>query len=449
MARTNGTTKTEKVFRQWFAVKNGGYKFSNNENYTYTVKVADCVKSFNEELGNQGTITYPTAKRYLDSIQDEIRENGEYNVYLNEDFGMNISEEIVSERQTTFKRGFTANSVKTHTQELLASMSELTEDSELVAIELGDLTLGDYNYFSTNVDCIDSIATDKDMGIGFSSKNVIIAVGESGVGKSTQLLDMVSMVRKNNPEAKPVYVSVEMMRSDLCFYVAKNPIAKNVPTIPFGDWLSTKELCMKALENIFYSDKFNFIVLDSFQDLLVKMIQVCDMKATEAQNMLLNMMIASAEKFNKTIIAIQHQTKGGDYVGSTLLKHSVTAMLEYRFDGNDRYFAFSKNRRCGDFQDVRVYFKFNKETQTLEYDQNRFDEQIKARNTSSEEILRQQIENLDELISEQKNNSQQEENDELSTILQEMNNFERMSNTISDTLIQQEEVEFIEAEIID
>ena len=84
MARTNGTTKTEKVFRQWFAVKNGGYKFSNNENYTYTVKVADCVKSFNEELGNQGTITYPTAKRYLDSIQDEIRENGEYNVYLNE-----------------------------------------------------------------------------------------------------------------------------------------------------------------------------------------------------------------------------------------------------------------------------------------------------------------------------------------------------------------------------
>ena len=55
MARTNGTTKTEKVFRQWFAVKNGGYKFSNNENYTYTVKVADCVKSFNEELGNQGS----------------------------------------------------------------------------------------------------------------------------------------------------------------------------------------------------------------------------------------------------------------------------------------------------------------------------------------------------------------------------------------------------------
>lgn len=185
---------------------------------------------------------------------------------------------------------------------------------------------------------------------------------------------------------------------------------------------------MKALEQIFYSDKFNFIVLDSFQDLLVKMIQVCDMRATEAQNMLLNMLIASAEKFNKTIIAIQHQTKGGDYVGSTLLKHSVTAMLEYRFDGNDRYFAFSKNRRCGDFQNVRVYFKYNKQTQKLEYDQDRFEEQAKARNTSAEEKARQQIENLDYLI---QNSQQNQSANEIESILNEMNSINEMSANIN------------------
>lgn len=221
MARTNGTTRNEKLFRQWFAVKNGGYQFSNHENYTHSVKVADCVKSFNDEMGDQMTITFPTAKRYLDAIQDEIRTNGEFNVYDEEDFGMEIPTEIVTARQTTFKKGFTANSVKTHTQELLASMSSLTEDSEVEAMDLGELAEIDYKYFATNVDCIDTICTDKDMGIGLSSKNVIIAVGESGVGKSTQLMDLVSMVRTNNTDCKPVYVSVEMMKSDLQFYYNK------------------------------------------------------------------------------------------------------------------------------------------------------------------------------------------------------------------------------------
>lgn len=447
MARTFGTTRNEKLFRQWYAVKCGGYKFANHESYTYTTKVADCVKTFNDEMGDQMTITFPTCKRYLDAIQDEIRQSGQFDIYADEDFGMEISEEIVTERQTTFKKGFTANSVKAHTQELLASLSDLTEDSEVEAVDLGEFDFDEYEYYKTNVDCIDSICTDKEMGIGFSSKNVIIAVGESGVGKSTQLMDMVSMVRTHNPNVKPVYVSVEMMKSDLGFYYKKNPEARNVPMIAFGEWLSRKELCIKALESIFYTDKFNFIVLDSFQDLLVKMIQVCDMKATEAQNMLLNMLIASAEKFNKTIIAIQHQTKGGDYVGSTLLKHSVTAMLEYRFDGNDRYFAFSKNRRCGDYQGVRVYFKFNKDTHTLEYDQDRFDEQVKARNTSAEERARQQIENLDYLVQNSQTNQSGE--NELESILADMERTANLNFDFGQGQANEVETIDIEAENVD
>ena len=94
----------------------------------------------------------------------------------------------------------------------------------------------------------------------------------------------------------------------------------------------------------FLSDKFDFIILDSFQDLLIKLVQYCGLKPSEAQQLLLNLLIASAERFNKTIIAIQHMTKSGEYVGSTFLKHSVTAMLEYRFDENrERYMMYSKN----------------------------------------------------------------------------------------------------------
>jgi hypothetical protein len=50
-------------------------------------------------------------------------------------------------------------------------------------------------------------------------------------------------------------------------------------------------------------------------------------------------------------------TKGGQYVGSTYLKHATTSMMEIRKDeAGRRYAEFTKNRRRGSLVGKRLYY---------------------------------------------------------------------------------------------
>jgi hypothetical protein len=67
----------------------------------------------------------------------------------------------------------------------------------------------------------------------------------------------------------------------------------------------------------------------------------------------------------------------------------------------------------------------------MEYDQEKFDEQVKARNTSAEEMRRQQMQDLDELIRSQREKEEREgESNEIEDILNEMNQMQQMSAEI-------------------
>jgi hypothetical protein len=102
------------------------------------------------------------------------------------------------------------------------------------------------------------------------------------------------------------------------------------------------------------------------------------------------MMIDAAEKCGNAVLAIQHMTKGGQYVGSTYLKHATTAMLEIRFDlTGQRYIEFSKNRRGGSGTGKRLYYKLD-ETGAVVYDVARFNETEEMRSFENIETLRQQ-----------------------------------------------------------
>jgi len=116
---------------------------------------------------------------------------------------------------------------------------------------------------------------------------------------------------------------------------------------------------------------------------------------TFAQNYLINLMIEAAEKRGVAILAIQHQTKGGTYVGSTFLKHTTTAMLEMRFDSlGKRYAEFSKNRRGGSVQNKPVYFNLDKETKQVTFDEDKW------RRFEDAESMSDQEQKLDEIAQE-------------------------------------------------
>lgn len=415
MAKQTGITSNERYFRQWWAVKSNGNSFANHQSYSPKQGISDIERTFKSENKGERSITYPTCKQYITAITNEVRENGSFELYTDiETFGFEIPEGVVTltkKVSNTIQVGNnTANEIKAQTQSIMQSLQEVTEcDDDICAVDLGTMDFGTYDFYQTNT-FIDKIFSTTEIGKGVMSRNLIFLIGESGVGKSTVLLDYMSKLKTcplNNPDKKYAYVSVEMMKSDLFFYVEKNPIAKNVPTIPLMSHIIAGR-SVQALIDIFLSPKFDFIILDSFQDLLVKLVQYCGMKPSEAQNMLLSLLIASAEKYGKTIIAIQHMTKGGDYVGSTFLKHSATAMFECRFDGGERYMMFSKNRRGGDMERMKIFYNYNKETKSMEYDEDRFNAQIHSRSISKEEIEKQQLQNINTLLEMQPSEEEEE-----------------------------------------
>lgn len=217
---------------------------------------------------------------------------------------------------------------------------------------------------------IDSIFSDHEELGGLYGGTVNIVIGESGVGKSTVLLDVLASVQKQNPDAKILYVSSEMTRNDILFYYKKTPSIADVPTLLLMDYVKSGQLDQILMQT--FTGGYDIILLDSYQDVLIKLKEVQKWKSTFAESWLTNVMIDSAEKSGCSILAIQHMTKGGQYVGSTYLKHATTSMMEILFDAEGlRYITFSKNRRGGSSIGKRLYFSLK--NGEIVYDDNRFE----------------------------------------------------------------------------
>lgn len=254
-------------------------------------------------------------------------------------------------------------------------------------INVEDMEFPNFGLFQTGKK-IDDLFSDHEEGGGLYGGTVNIVIGESGVGKSTVMLDLLASIVEQNPEAKILYISSEMTRNDIMFYYRKTPAIGKVPTLLLMDYVKNGQLA-QVLEKSF-NGEHDVILLDSYQDVLVKLKEVHGWKSTKAESWLTNMMIDAAEKCGNAVLAIQHMTKGGQYVGSTYLKHATTAMLEIRFDlTGQRYIEFSKNRRGGSGTGKRLYYKLNEEGAVV-YDVARFNETEEMRNFENVETLRQQ-----------------------------------------------------------
>jgi GTPase SAR1 family protein len=253
-------------------------------------------------------------------------------------------------------------------------------------IKVEDMQFPDFKLHQTGKK-IDDLFSDHEEGGGIYGGTVNIVIGESGVGKSTVLLDFLSSVQDQNPEARILYVSSEMTRNDILFYYKKTPAIGKVPTLLLMDYMVAGQLSA-VLESAF-NGSHDIIVLDSYQDVLVKLKEAQGWKSTQAESWLTNMMIGAAEKNGCAVLAIQHMTKGGTYVGSTYLKHATTAMLEIRFDiSGQRYIEFSKNRRGGSGVGKRLYYSLDKAGAVV-YDTDRFKETEDIRGIENTESIRQ------------------------------------------------------------
>jgi archaellum biogenesis ATPase FlaH len=262
---------------------------------------------------------------------------------------------------------------------------EPVEPVEPEIITIQDMEFPDFKLHRTGKK-LDDIFSDHEEGGGLYGGTVNIVIGESGVGKSTVLLDMLASVQKENPSAKVLYVSSEMTRNDILFYYKKTPSIAQVPTLLLMDYVKTGQLDQVISKTL--NGDWDIILIDSHQDILVKLKEVMGWKSTYAESWLTNIMIDAAEKAGTAILAIQHMTKGGQYVGSTYLKHATTSMMEILFDdAGQRYVRFSKNRRGGSAVGKRLYFRL--EDGEVVYDGARYKENEELREIEDRESIRQ------------------------------------------------------------
>jgi len=261
------------------------------------------------------------------------------------------------------------------------------QNPEIVAI--GSLEFPDFRKYLTGT-IFDQLLSDHDEDGGLILGTANIVIGESGVGKSTVLLDTLAKIKQKNPEAKPLYISSEMTRNDLFFYYKKMPLIENIPTLLITDYITSRfdQTLKLALEG-----DYDVILVDSYQDIIVKLKDVLGWKSTNAEAWLTNVLIDAADKHGKAIFAIQHMTKGGQYVGGTYLKHATQSMMELKFDdAGRRYAEFSKNRRGGSQVGKRLYYSMRQGE--VVWDETAWrQENLAAELSNSENHKREELEN--------------------------------------------------------
>jgi predicted ATP-dependent serine protease len=190
---------------------------------------------------------------------------------------------------------------------------------------------------------------------GTMPATVTIVPGESGVGKTTVLLEYFGQIKKANPKKRLLFISSEMNDLHL-FKYSKRIKFEGVEIMLLGDFKNPKLVLAKI-----FAEGWDIILIDSIQDTINKIVATGAMKPVAAESWLLSEMdktrkAGNALKLYTAFYCTNHFTKGETYAGSSNLKHMTDAMLMMQMDSlEDTFIEYVKNRDGNKGQ--KLYFK--------------------------------------------------------------------------------------------
>lgn len=238
-------------------------------------------------------------------------------------------------------------------------------------------------------------------------------IGDPGSGKTTIVLDMLANIMNYYPNARILFVSAEMNEIDLAIYVQRYPKFKYIDILFIESSFSGNDCSHNLTEIEDTLDLgWDIVAIDSFYELQGIIKDEENLRMKEAENRMLAMIkrnnkAQNQRGLNTTFLTIQQVTKSGNFIGSNRLKHSITAMMELRFDNprnvfSDRYVVFSKHRR-GDVG-VRLYYDLST-TGDVRFDEERYEKDARIRRMQTEvaNSLRKYADRFDELFNNSEN----------------------------------------------
>lgn len=214
---------------------------------------------------------------------------------------------------------------------------------------------------------------------GLLPATLTIVPGESGVGKTTVLLDALGKIKKTNPTSRMLFVSSEMNRIHMFKYTKRVKIT-GIDILYLGEYENPLQVLTDVLK-----EGWDIVLIDSFQDTIDKVKASTNIKANQAESDLLALMdktrLANNDRgLYTSFICTQHMTKGSVYTGSTRIKHMTDAMLEMKWDGNKRYVEFTKNRDG----EVGIKLYYDLTADGVVYNINKFNSDSKVREVQTD-----------------------------------------------------------------
>lgn len=214
---------------------------------------------------------------------------------------------------------------------------------------------------------------------GTMPATITVVVGEPGSGKTTMLVDKMAGIEKTNPGKRCLYISSEMNPIDNRELADELPQLMDLNTLYLADYEHPKAVIEEALQM-----GWDYVLVDSFMDVKDKIKDSQNkLTASSVETWLIGLLVKHTKGENElnkytSFDVIQHITKGGEYAGSTKLKHNTTAMVYVRVDeiSGERYIVYVKNRR-GDTR-KKLYMVLDKTTGELSYNDKKYNELEKA-----------------------------------------------------------------------
>lgn len=212
----------------------------------------------------------------------------------------------------------------------------IVKSTKLQKVQNIDIPDRFFNRMSTGIKEIDNL-----FGSGILPGSTFTLTATPGTGKTTFFLQLLDSMQTNGYECG--FVTGEEDVAQIAF-TCKRLGLQNVPVCNETDIDEILEL----------TKDLDMLIIDSFPCLTTKQ----DLNARAKEKYMVERIIDAAVENNCAIGVILHITKGGDYKGSTLIPHAVSANFKLeRDEENDeiRIFSASKNRygRC---DNLNIYF---------------------------------------------------------------------------------------------
>jgi hypothetical protein len=214
---------------------------------------------------------------------------------------------------------------------------------------------------------------------GWQPATNIMITGDPGIGKSSNMIEILTKIKELDPTKKVAYISAEMEAEDFEEFLQFYPGLESIPILFLGEYLHEDKYPIWQVVQSFLNPGYDIVVLDSMIEIQMMIQEELNLPQKKGEAHMLKLMRRHNKGFNENksytcFLCIQQKNKSGQYVGSKRLEHMTTAFLQLLWDPKEkgkRYMVFEKNRK-GSVKH-RLYYSFG--PGGIVYDSKRFQQE--------------------------------------------------------------------------